>query len=95
MALAIVPTTAINPSRPSSTRLARRTTQPWLISWLNQGKYLAEHVRREFDACLKCGRLECGCLRVRCEKRSVSACAGISHRHAAMTWAERLKRVCV
>jgi hypothetical protein len=33
-----------------------------------QGKSLPEHVHREFDAYLKCGRLEHGFLRVRCDK---------------------------
>jgi hypothetical protein len=31
-----------------------------------QGKFLPDHVRREFDAYPKCGRLEHGCLRVCC-----------------------------
>ena len=33
-----------------------------------QGKSLPNHVHREFDAYLKCGRLEHGFLRVRCDK---------------------------
>jgi len=33
----------------------------------SQGKYLPAFVTREFDAYLKCGRLEHGFLRVRCE----------------------------
>ena len=33
----------------------------------DQGKYLPGYVRREFDAYLKCGKLENGFLRVRCE----------------------------
>jgi hypothetical protein len=32
-----------------------------------QGKCLPDHVRREFDEYLKCGRFEHGFLRVRCE----------------------------
>ena len=32
------------------------------------GRLLPEYVREEFDACLKCGRLEEGILRVRCEQ---------------------------
>ncbi|NRB41421.1 MAG: transposase zinc-binding domain-containing protein [Pseudomonadales bacterium] len=32
-----------------------------------QGKYLSAYVKREFDAYLKCGKLENGFLRVRCE----------------------------
>ncbi|NRB37009.1 MAG: transposase zinc-binding domain-containing protein [Pseudomonadales bacterium] len=31
------------------------------------GKYLPAYVKREFDAYLKCGKLENGFLRVRCE----------------------------
>jgi hypothetical protein len=42
---------------------------PALIDQLGlQGKYLPDHVRREFDDYLKCGRLEHGFLRVRCDK---------------------------
>lgn len=33
-----------------------------------QGKSLPDHVHREFEAYLKCGRLEHGSLRVRCDK---------------------------
>jgi len=33
-----------------------------------QGKSLPDHVHREFEAYLKCGRLEHGFLRVRCDK---------------------------
>ena len=33
-----------------------------------QGKSLPYHVHREFEAYLKCGRLEHGFLRVRCDK---------------------------
>lgn len=32
-----------------------------------QGKSLPDHVHREFQACLKCGSLEHGFLRVRCD----------------------------
>ena len=42
---------------------------PALVGQLgHQGKCLPEHVRREFQAYLKCGRLEHGFLRVRCDK---------------------------
>jgi ribosomal protein S27E len=42
---------------------------PVLLEQLGQqGKCLPDHVRREFDAYLKCGRLEHGFLRVRCSK---------------------------
>ena len=41
---------------------------PALVEHLGQlGKSLPDHVRREFDAYLKCGRLEHGFLRVRCD----------------------------
>ncbi len=87
---------AINPSRPSSTPFIEahyrspvdQLAQPGQIP----GRACPPRVRSLPE--VRPVRM-CGCLRVRCEKRSVSACAGISHRHAAMTWAERLKRVCV
>ena len=42
---------------------------PALLEQLgHQGKCLPVHVRREFEAYLKCGRLEHGFLRVRCDK---------------------------
>jgi ribosomal protein S27E len=42
---------------------------PALVDQLaQQGKSLPEHVHREFEAYLKCGRLEHGFLRVRCDK---------------------------
>jgi hypothetical protein len=42
---------------------------PALVDQLaQQGKALPEHVHREFEAYLKCGRLEHGFLRVRCDK---------------------------
>ena len=42
---------------------------PDLVEQLDQqGKCLPEHVHREFEAYLKCGRLEQGFLRVRCDK---------------------------
>ena len=33
----------------------------------SQGKTLPRHIKKEFDAYLKCGKLEQGFLRVRCE----------------------------
>jgi len=33
-----------------------------------RGKFLPDHVLREFDVFLKCGRLEHGFLRMRCKK---------------------------
>ena len=42
---------------------------PSLLEQLGrQGKCLPDHVRQEFEAYLKCGRLEHGFLRVRCSK---------------------------
>ena len=42
---------------------------PALVDRLaQQGKSLPDHVHREFEAYLKCGRLEHGFLRVRCDK---------------------------
>ena len=42
---------------------------PTLVDQLaQQGKSLPEHVHQEFEAYLKCGRLEHGFLRVRCDK---------------------------
>jgi ribosomal protein S27E len=42
---------------------------PALVEQLaQQGKSLPDHVHREFEAYLKCGRLEHGFLRVRCDK---------------------------
>jgi hypothetical protein len=43
---------------------------PALVKQLSQqGKSLPDHVHREFDAYLKCGRLEHGFLLVLCDKR--------------------------
>jgi ribosomal protein S27E len=45
------------------------THYPALVEQLaQQGKSLPDHVHREFEAYLKCGRLEHGFLRVRCDK---------------------------
>jgi len=33
-----------------------------------KGKFLPDHIHRKFEAYLKCGRLEHGFLRVRCDK---------------------------
>ena len=42
---------------------------PALVDHLaQQGKSLPDHVHQEFEAYLKCGRLEHGFLRVRCDK---------------------------
>ncbi|MFT6680172.1 MAG: ribosomal protein S27E, partial [Haliea salexigens] len=57
--------------RPEQTLLYRlvKTHYPALVDQLaQQGKSLPDHVHREFEAYLKCGRLEHGFLRVRCDK---------------------------
>jgi hypothetical protein len=57
--------------RPEQTLLYKLVEEhyPTLIDQLGQqGKYLPDHVRREFEDYLKCGRLEHGLLRVRCDK---------------------------
>jgi len=56
--------------RPEQTLLYQivEANYPALLEQLGQqGKCLPEHVRREFDDYLKCGRLEHGFLRVRCD----------------------------
>ncbi len=56
--------------RPEQTLLYHliETHYPALIEQLEaQGKSLPLHVHQEFDAYLKCGRLEHGFLRVRCD----------------------------
>ena len=56
--------------RPEKTRLYQliEAHYPALVEQLGQqGKCLPEHVHREFDDYLKCGRLEHGFLRVRCD----------------------------
>ena len=35
--------------------------------WVSEGRVLPDYVRQEFEAYLKCGRLEHGFLRVQCE----------------------------
>jgi len=73
------------------------------------GKELPGYVQREFEEFLNCGRLEHGFLRVRCEtclaehlvafsckRRGFCPSCGarrMAERRAAMTWAQRLKRV--
>jgi ribosomal protein S27E len=57
--------------RPEQTLLYQlvETHYPALVEQLaQQGKSLPDHVHREFEAYLKCGRLEHGFLRVRCDK---------------------------
>src|SRR6056297_1366106 len=58
------PSTRADPALPT-----RQTHYPALVDQLAQhGKSLPDHVHREFEAYLKCGRLEHGFLRVRCDK---------------------------
>ena len=57
--------------RPEQTLLYQLVEKhyPALVEQLeSQGKNLPPHVHREFEAYLKCGRLEHGFLRVRCDK---------------------------
>ena len=57
--------------RPEHTLLYQLVEQyyPAFIGQLAaQDRTLPEYVRREFEDFLKCGRLECGFLRVRCER---------------------------
>ena len=66
MPLVTQPTNVTDPSRHCSSKLLKR--YPALVDQLaQQGKCLPEHVHREFDDYLKCGRLEHGFLRVRCD----------------------------
>ena len=63
--------TAYERHQPEQTLLYQlvETHYPALVDQLaQQGKSLPDHVRREFEAYLKCGRLEHGFLRVRCDK---------------------------
>jgi len=56
--------------RPETTLLYQVIQEYWpefQAELANQGKYLPAYVTREFEAYLKCGRLEHGFLRVRCE----------------------------
>jgi hypothetical protein len=58
-------------ARPEHTLLYQLVAQHYprfLAHLAEQGRTLPEHVRREFDEFLKCGRLEGGFLRVRCER---------------------------
>ncbi len=45
------------------------TYYPEFLTYMeSQGKILPTHIKKEFDAYLKCGRLEYDFLRVRCEE---------------------------
>ncbi len=60
---------------------------PALVEQLDaQGRSLPTHVHREFEAYLKCGRLEHGFLRLRCATCRLE-------RLVAISWTQRLKRV--
>lgn len=63
--------TAYERHQPEQTLLYQLVEEhyPTLVDQLaHQGKSLPDHVHREFEAYLKCGRLEHGFLRVRCDK---------------------------
>jgi ribosomal protein S27E len=63
--------TAYERHQPEQTLLYQlvETHYPALVDQLDQqGKSLPDHVHREFEAYLKCGRLAHGFLRVRCDK---------------------------
>jgi len=56
--------------RPETTLLYQIVQEYWpefQVELTNHGKYLPAYVTKEFDEYLKCGRLEHGFLRVRCE----------------------------
>jgi len=56
--------------RPEQTQLYRLVAQPYpafVTHLAEQGKRLPAYVEKDFDTYLKCGRLEHGFLRVRCE----------------------------
>ena len=72
--------TARNAARESGVRYKRHqpeltllyqiieTYYPEFLDYMEcQGKTLSSHIKKEFEAYLKCGRLEQGFLRVRCE----------------------------
>ena len=66
--------------RPEQTLLYRLMEKhyPALVEQLEfQGKSLPTHVHREFEAYLKCGRLEHGFLRVRCDKCHFELARGV------------------
>ena len=57
--------------RPEQTLLYQLIEQHYpafIAQWAAQGRTLPAYVRREFEDFLKCGRLECGFLRLRCER---------------------------
>ncbi len=72
--------------RPEQTLLYQLVNEyyPQFIEQLTlQGKTLPNHVQQEFDAYLKCGRLEHGFLRVRCESCHFERLVAFSVRNAA------------
>jgi hypothetical protein len=55
------------PEQPLLYRIVASHYPAFVALLAGQGRPLPEYVQREFDAYLKCGRLEHGFLRVRCE----------------------------
>lgn len=55
------------PNRCSSTASSRATTRRSSSTWPGQGRSLPDTVQQEFEDFLKCGRLEHGFLRARCD----------------------------
>lgn len=60
-------TSAIGPSRRTSISSSKRYYPVFIDDLAGQGRSLPDYVRREFEDYLRCGRLEHGFLRVRCE----------------------------
>lgn len=57
-------------NRPEQTLLYQLVEQYYPAfesQWVSEGRVLPDYVRQEFEAYLKCGRLEHGFLRVQCE----------------------------
>jgi len=60
-------TRVINPKKPYCIRLLMSIIQKFLAALSESDKSLPKYVQDEFEAYLKCGRLEYGFLRVQCE----------------------------
>ena len=60
-------TSATGPSKPFSIGSSNSITRYLLSTW--PGRPLPDYVQREFEDYLRCGRLEYGFLRVRCDTR--------------------------
>jgi ribosomal protein S27E len=65
---ASTPTNAIGPADPSLSAHRGKLIRSSRASWHSRVNHYLHHVHREFEAYLKCGRLEHGFLRVRCDK---------------------------